>query len=103
MTSKQRNAWLKAIKELELYYKGEIDLEGGRCPLCDVVDKLYMSHLCYQCLWYQFEGMHCDNYARRHFKEEVIALRDEKNSKWIKDSLKRLNKWKKLLKERKGD
>jgi len=98
MTKKEKKAWLEAIDQLEKYYKGEIEL--AVCPLCSV--SLAHSSVeksdCYDCLWVKFEGEHCDCYAYLKFGNVATTLRRRRDPAWVEDSLRRLRRWKRLLK-----
>jgi len=85
MTNKAKKAWLEAIDQLKKYYKGEIEL--AKCPLCEVIQNLFITPSCYNCLWTKFEGMFCSEYSTKHYKADVKYLRVTRNKKWVKDSL----------------
>jgi len=97
MTKEEKQLWLEAINYLVEYYKGKRKLDW--CPFCAVVKQLYKKDSCDKCLWHKFECVCCDYYAQLNFGKPVFTLRKSRNYVWVKDSLERLKRWKKLLKE----
>jgi len=99
VTKKEIVLWLDAIDQLEKWYKGEQYLHY--CPLCSVAVELMDcadASRCFTCLWVEFEGVHCEEYARSKFGRPATELRESRDAEWRIDSLARLKRWKKLLK-----
>jgi len=95
MEEKERKQWLKAIREMERFYKGR--RLASRCSFCSLVEKLHGYIACQECLWMRVEGIRCSIYAKSNFGKRIGELKFERNSLWIIDSLARLKRWKKLL------
>jgi len=77
MTKKEKKLWLEAIDQLRQYYHS----------------------VCNKCLWTRFEGKNCLLYAEEKFGGDVLKLKWYRVPGWVKDSLKRLDRWEKLIRE----
>lgn len=101
-----RKRWLDAVRYLIQYYSGEKEYQ--LCPLCriaeDVREKNHKKDTCECCLWVIFEKQECQEYLYERFPrlakkyKHVAFVRKERPRIWVKDSLKRLKRWERLLK-----
>ena len=97
MTKTKAKEWLKAVRYLAAYYRGEHDECKYTCPLCTVAKK---DRGCQDCLWVLFSKMTCIGYRDLHsFGSAVMTMRIDRNPRWVKLSLARLKGWEKRLVE----
>lgn len=89
MTKTKAEQWLRAVRELIAYYKGENDDYQYSCSLC----KIPHEPGCPDCPWMMFSKIYCTDYTWRYFKEDIVDLRVCRNPRWVRSSLKRLKKW----------
>lgn len=97
LTKTQAKRWLKAVKDMEAYYRGEHDDYKYHCPFCDIASKGNKEGSCNNCVWVIFEGDDCGHYRRFEFTKTVHWYRAYRPEDWVTDSLKRLARWEKRL------
>lgn len=95
MRKEKAREWLEAVRKLSAYYREEHnDCKWYGCPFCKI-DRL---HGCKDCLWKLYSRMHCIRYAELYFNvDDVVELRYDRDPRWVRLSLARLNRWEKRL------
>jgi len=103
LTPKHAKLWLPVVKRLREYYEGKNDKFIGDYPLCDMADKITSQIYeqsgrllinCSVCPWFIFEGYYCIV-----LEKDILALREERDPDWCKQSISRLKRWEKKLKK----
>lgn len=100
MTAGERKAWLAAIRKLLRYYEAmvngkNIKPEFYEWPLCCIDGDAG----CATCLWQKFNRAWCYAYAIKKFGDTIGVLSTERSLPWARDSIRRLRRWEKRLKE----
>ena len=91
ISKRKKQRWLEAIDKLLRHYQGKKRIY--HCPICGN---------CKTCIWIELENIRCYDYALKKFSTGLPALLYlYENPEWIKDSIKRLKRWKRILKGRK--
>ena len=92
ISKEKKRKWLEAIDKLLRHYQGKEKLDD--CPICGD---------CGTCIWIELEKKYCHDYATEKFSTNFRAnLFQCENPEWMKDSIKRLKRWKRILKGGKG-
>lgn len=102
MTKTKAKQWLKAVRKLSAYYRGEDKEYHNECPFCLIVGhKQEGGWDCQKCLWYIFSKQpaprSCCSYSCRFFSGGAGLYRQTRDPRWVRLSLKRLSRWEKRL------